>query len=168
MGFLHMPHWVEFCIVLSAVWFSLPSRWKQACGLFVLFLVYDSCQINYLKIYQIGLCHIFGVGRTVAIDDQTKVMWVLQAASGTARQANVVLCHASSLVSFGFFLLQCFFVYMHVSLVFVHILMRKVVSIFMSWWSPGVMLDMYHCDLCCLYTLLQKKVYHPTQPSTIS
>jgi len=168
MGFLHMPHWVEFCIVLSAVWFSLPSRWKQACGLFVLFLVYDSCQINYLKIYQIGLCHIFGVGRTVAIDDQTEVMWVLQAASGTARQANVVLCHASSLVSFGFFLLQCFFC--------LHACVTGFCAYFdekSSQYFHVVMVSRCYVGYVSLWFMLfihsvAKKVYHPTQPSTIS
>jgi len=36
----------------------------------LLFLIFnDSCQVNYLKIYQINLWQIFSVGKTMAADD---------------------------------------------------------------------------------------------------
>jgi len=85
--------------------------------LLIYFFIYnDSRQSNYLKIYR----QIFRVGRTIAVDDRSEISFSItqrtlpwqpicvvlhgcrwaQAASGTARQANVGLCPASSFLLF--------------------------------------------------------------------
>jgi len=87
-----------------------------------LFIFNDSCQTNYLIIYQTNLCQIFKIGTTMAADNQheisfsifqamlprpfllvlsTELIFVTPVASGAAGRANVRLCPASS------FLPQC-------------------------------------------------------------
>ena len=58
--------------------FSPPGCWKQAqwaifsASVSYLFIYFDdSCQTNYLKIYQTDLRQIFRVYRTVAVYDQS-------------------------------------------------------------------------------------------------
>jgi len=40
------------------------------------FVYIDSCQTSYRKIYRTDLCQIFTVGRTMAVDDQSEIVFL--------------------------------------------------------------------------------------------